>query len=145
MIRGLLYILCLALLELGRSLLRLCLVVGLLAAIEVYAAQLIWPETTFPDTDTAFLHVAGKAGGRWLFVTLNLALLVEQLFGTPISTFFAVDLIITAVVFWIFLYQEARRLQMSRWWVYLIATVLVGPSFALPLFLYFREARLATT
>ena len=76
---------------------------------------------------------------------LNLALLVEQLFGTPISTFFAVDLIITAVVFWIFLYQEARRLQMSRWWVYLIATVLVGPSFALPLFLYFREARLATT
>jgi hypothetical protein len=74
---------------------------------------------------------------------LNLTLLVEQLFGTPISTFFAVDLIITAMVFWVFLYQEARRLQLQRWWVYIIATLLVGPSFALPLFLYFRETRLA--
>jgi len=76
---------------------------------------------------------------------LNLPLLVEQLFGTPISTFFAVDLLITALVFWMFLYQEAHRLQMSRWWVYIIATLLVGPSFALPLFLYFRETRLAAT
>ena len=73
---------------------------------------------------------------------LNLSLLVQQLFGTPISTFFAVDLLITAVVFWVFLYQEARRLQMRRWWMYVIATLLVGPSFALPLFLYFRETRL---
>jgi hypothetical protein len=75
---------------------------------------------------------------------LNLTLLVEQLFGTPISTFFAVDLIITAVVFWVFVYQETRRLQMSRWWVYVVATLLIGPSFALPLFLYFREMRLTT-
>ena len=42
---------------------------------------------------------------------LNLSLLVEQLFGTPISTFFAVDLIMTAIVFWVFVLQEARRLQ----------------------------------
>ena len=75
---------------------------------------------------------------------LDLSLLIQQLFATPISTFFAVDLLVTAVVFWIFLYQEARRLQMKHYWVYIIATLLVGPSFALPLFLYFRETRLAT-
>ena len=74
---------------------------------------------------------------------LNLSLLIEQLFATPISTFFAVDLLITAAVFWVFLYQEARRLRMKRWWVYVVATLFVGPSFALPLFLYFRAARLA--
>ncbi len=74
---------------------------------------------------------------------LNLSLLTEQLFSTPISTFFAVDLLITAVVFWVFLYREAGRLQMKRTWVYAVATLLVGPSFALPLFLYFREERLA--
>ena len=74
---------------------------------------------------------------------LNLSLLAAQLFGTPISAFLAVDLIITAIVFWVFLFREARRLQMSRPWVYVIATLLVGPSFALPLFLYFREAQLA--
>ena len=76
---------------------------------------------------------------------LNLTLLVEQLFGTPISTFFAADVIITAVVFWVFSYQEARRLQLRRWWVYVVATLLVGPSFALPLFLYVRETRLTAT
>ena len=74
---------------------------------------------------------------------LNLTLLIQQLFGTPVSTFCAVDLLITAVVFWVFLYQEARHLQMRRWWVYITATLLVGPSFALPLFLTFRETRLA--
>jgi hypothetical protein len=42
----------------------------------------------------------------------------------------------------VFSFQEARRLQMSRWWGYVAATLLVGPSFALPLFLYFRETRL---
>ena len=75
---------------------------------------------------------------------LNLSLLIQQLFSTPISTFFAVDLFITAIVFWVFLYREARRLQMNRWWVYLAVTLLVGPSFAFPLFLYVRETRLAT-
>ena len=33
---------------------------------------------------------------------LNFSLLIEQLLATPISTFFAVDLMITAIVFWVF-------------------------------------------
>jgi len=31
---------------------------------------------------------------------------------------------------------------MKYWWAYLIATMTVGLSFALPLFLYFRERKL---
>ncbi len=73
---------------------------------------------------------------------LNPQLLLSQLFANDISSFFAVDLIITAIVFWVFLYREARRWQMGNWWVYVLATLLVGPSFALPLFLYFRESRI---
>jgi amino acid transporter len=54
-----------------------CLLTGLLASIEVYAAQLIWPGAqNFPDVDTAFVFVAGKAGGRWLFSLINITLLV---------------------------------------------------------------------
>ena len=54
-----------------------CLLTGLLASIEVYAAQLIWPGAQhFPDVDTAFVFVAGKAGGRWLFLVMNITLLV---------------------------------------------------------------------
>ena len=72
---------------------------------------------------------------------LNLQLLLDQLFANQISTFFAVDLVITAIVFWLFLYSESQRLKMANWWTYIAATLVVGPSFALPLFLYFREAR----
>jgi amino acid transporter len=39
-----------------------CLVIGLLSALEVYAAQLVWPASKpFPDVDTAFVSVAGEA------------------------------------------------------------------------------------
>ena len=39
-----------------------CLVIGILSAIEVYAAQLIWPASQpFPNVDTAFTYAAGRA------------------------------------------------------------------------------------
>jgi putrescine importer len=56
-----------------------CLITGLLASVQVYAAQLVWPGTSFPDQDTAFCYVAGKAGGQWLFHTVNFALLVATI------------------------------------------------------------------
>ena len=54
-----------------------CLITGVLASVEVYAAQLVWPGSErFPDVDTAFVHVAGRAAGPWLFSLINLTLLV---------------------------------------------------------------------
>jgi putrescine importer len=54
-----------------------CLVIGILSALEVYAAQLVWPAAKpFPNVDTAFVHVAGRVGGPWLFITMNATLLV---------------------------------------------------------------------
>src|SRR6202142_3635965 len=39
-----------------------CLAIGILSAFEVYAANLIWRASQpFPDVDTAFVHVAGRA------------------------------------------------------------------------------------
>jgi len=58
----------------------ICLIIGLLAACEVYAAQLIWPVSRpYPDIPTAFVHVAGLAGGAWLFQLLNGTLLVATI------------------------------------------------------------------
>ena len=74
--------------------------------------------------------------------SLDPGLLFDQLFANDISSFFAIDLIITAIIFWVFLYREAQRYGIGNWWVYVVATLLVGPSFALPLFLYFRESRI---
>ena len=54
--------------------------IGILSAIEVYAAQLIWPGSQpFPDVDTAFVHVAGRAAGPWLFALINITLLVANM------------------------------------------------------------------
>src|ERR1017187_5723248 len=53
-----------------------CLVTGVLASIQVYAAQLVWPGSSFPKLETAFADVAGRAGGVWPFYTVNLALLI---------------------------------------------------------------------
>lgn len=69
----------------------------------------------------------------------DLPLLFEQLLANDISTFFAVDLVITAIVFLVFSFREAQRRGMGRRWLYVIATLAVGPSFAFPLFLYVRE------
>jgi amino acid transporter len=57
-----------------------CLVTGVLAATQVYTAQLVWPVPgQYPDVDTAFVHIAGRAGGPLLFFLVNLALLVATI------------------------------------------------------------------
>jgi putrescine importer len=57
-----------------------CLITGILASLLVYSAQLVWNTWGgFPDVDTAFIHVAGKAGGAWLFTLISATLLVANL------------------------------------------------------------------
>jgi amino acid transporter len=57
-----------------------CLVTGILASLEVYAAQLVWHDgRPFPDVDTAYVHVAGRAGGAWLLQLVNFTLLVASI------------------------------------------------------------------
>lgn len=73
---------------------------------------------------------------------LDIPLLVGQLFANNISTFFALDLVISIIVFWFYMFAEANKLHMKNGWLYLLASLAVGLSFALPLFLYFRERKL---
>ncbi len=57
-----------------------CLITGVLASLEVYAGQLVWPDyRSFPDVDTAYVHVAGRAGGIVMFHLVNLTLLVATI------------------------------------------------------------------
>jgi putrescine importer len=66
-----------------------CLITGVLASVEVYAAQLVWPDWQhYPDVDTAFVFVAGRAGGAWLFAVVNLTLLIATVgsgFGSQLA------------------------------------------------------------
>jgi putrescine importer len=67
-----------------------CLIIGLLSMVEVYVAQLAWPSTQpFPPSmvDTAFVHVAARVGGTFLFQLLNATLLVANL-GSAVAAQF---------------------------------------------------------
>ena len=58
-----------------------CVVIGGLSALQVYAAQLVWPASeAFPETTTAFTYVAGRT---WtpLFAVLGVTLVVAN-FGS---------------------------------------------------------------
>ena len=58
-----------------------CLVIGILSALEVYVAQLVWPASeAYPNIDTAFTYVAGRAWAP-LFVIVGFTLLVAN-FGS---------------------------------------------------------------
>jgi amino acid transporter len=57
-----------------------CIITAVLATIQAYAAQLVWPDFAhYPDVDTAYVHVAGRAGGAVLFQVVNFTLLVASL------------------------------------------------------------------
>src|SRR5450755_4309557 len=69
---------------------------------------------------------------------LNLSLFVRELFVNRISAFFGMDVLVSAVVLIVFMRVEGRRLSMRRRWLPVLATLLVGVSLGLPLFLYMR-------
>jgi putrescine importer len=63
-----------------RAIVSTCLITGVLASIEVYLAQLVWPRgAAFPDVDTAYVHISGRAGGPILFAIVNGALLLATI------------------------------------------------------------------
>lgn len=63
-----------------RAIVLTCFITGVLAAIEVYAAQLVWPRgMAFPDVDTAYVGVSGRMGGPILFLIVNASLLLASI------------------------------------------------------------------
>jgi hypothetical protein len=72
---------------------------------------------------------------------LDAAAFADQLFGTPVSAFFGLDVIVSSLALWVFVFSEGRRLAMSHLWLPIAANLLVGLSLGLPLFLYMRERR----
>ncbi len=79
-----------------------------------------------------FIHLHG----------LDIPLIFTQLFATPISSFFGLDVIMTTIVLWILVAVEGRRIGMKRRWAPVLASLTVGVSLGLPLFLYMRERRM---
>lgn len=76
---------------------------------------------------------------------LDLQMFVEELFVNRISRFFGMDVIVSSLVLWVFVFGEGSRLKMKNLWVYIASNLLVGVSLGLPLFLLMRQRQLKET
>jgi hypothetical protein len=76
---------------------------------------------------------------------LDLALFFRHLFANRIGAFFGMDVIISSLVLWVFVFSEGHRLGMRRLWLPVLASLAVGVSLGLPLFLYMRQLHLDRT
>ena len=73
---------------------------------------------------------------------LNVPLLFQLATSSHIAAFAWADVIISGIVVAVFVLAEGRKLAMRRLWLPL-SCLMVGPSLALPLFLFMRECHLA--
>jgi hypothetical protein len=73
---------------------------------------------------------------------LDVPLFFRQLFQNNVSAFFGMDVIVSSVVLWLFVFSEGRRRGMRNLWLYVVCSLTVGVSLALPLFLFFHERKL---
>jgi putrescine importer len=62
-----------------------CAITGVFSAMQIYLAARVWPAyNNFPNVETAFLDVCGRAGGPWLFQTMAITLFVACI-GTALT------------------------------------------------------------
>jgi Terpene cyclase DEP1 len=73
---------------------------------------------------------------------LDMSIFLRDLFANRISAFFAMDVIVSAIMLLIFIKAEGRRANLKLIWLPFVGTLLVGVSFGLPLFLYLRQLQL---
>jgi hypothetical protein len=73
---------------------------------------------------------------------VNMSIFLRELFANRISAFFAMDVIVSAIVLISFIQTEGKRLGMRLRWLPIVGTLLVGVSLGFPLFLYQRQLQL---
>ena len=105
-----------------------------------------------PESNMRFVYlllcIAGTALPLAQFVPwlsangLNVPLLLQQATSSNIAAFAWADVLISGLATIALIYAEGRRLGMRRLWLPL-SSIAIGPSLALPLFLYLRELHLA--
>jgi len=73
---------------------------------------------------------------------VNMPLFLHDLFANRISAFFAMDVLVSAIVLISFIQTEGKRLRMRLLWLPTVSVFVVGVSLGLPLFRYLRQLHL---
>lgn len=80
----------------------------------------------------------------WLIENgLNIPALLSDIATQPVSLFAWLDVIVSAVALFVFIAVEGKRIGLHHRWLPVVATLSVGVSLGLPLFLWLRERHLA--
>ena len=75
----------------------------------------------------------------------DISRMMEELFANRVSAFFALDVIVSAVVLWVFIAFEGQRTGVRHTWAPIAASLAIGVSAGLPLFLFLRESAMEPT
>jgi hypothetical protein len=73
---------------------------------------------------------------------LNLGEILAQATGSTVPLLLTIDIVLSSIVFWDFMWAESKRLNLRGWPLLIIPNLLVGLCCALPLFLLWREAKM---
>ena len=100
------------------------------------------------QTAYLILCILGTVLQYWQFLPFliengfDIKLFFEQLFANRISTFFGIDVIVSSLILWIFVFSEGSRLKMKNLWIYIVSNLLGGVCLGLPLFLLMRQRQM---
>jgi len=81
----------------------------------------------------------------WYFFSLfiaengtNIVDFLQALFANGAASGFSSDIFLSALVFWVWSYGDSKAENVKGWWAVVPATLFVGLSLALPLYLIMR-------
>lgn len=69
----------------------------------------------------------------------NIPLLVRQIISSPVASFGWLDVVISGITLVVYIYDNGPKRKVPNWKLAIVATILVGVSLGLPLYLYLRE------
>ena len=81
------------------------------------------------------------SSGNYLLYTRPLDT-VQDMFANDVASAFVTDLLFIVILFLVWTYREAKRLNMKRIWLVWVYTFALGIAGGLPLFLFLREKKL---
>ncbi|WP_394178695.1 DUF2834 domain-containing protein [Marinomonas posidonica] len=70
---------------------------------------------------------------------VNIPLFFDELFQTRIGAFFGLDVVISALALFAFMFYETKQRKIAYAWTAVLGTLCIGVSLGLPLFLYLRQ------
>ncbi len=70
---------------------------------------------------------------------LNIPLFINSLFVNGAAGGFSADLLLSSFIFWLFMFQQLRKDNNPKPYLFIVLNLTIGLSCALPAYLYARE------